>query len=79
MKLQDIQLEVPATWKQQQPTSRLRAGQFQLPAVGKDKDSAELVVYFFGGAGGGVVGKELYVAIDEFINKPPMPTFEPVR
>ena len=54
VKLQDIQLEVPATWKQQQPTSRLRAGQFQLPAVGKDKDSAELVVYFFGGAGGGV-------------------------
>ncbi|MCP4813063.1 MAG: hypothetical protein GY888_11165 [Planctomycetaceae bacterium] len=54
VKLQDIQLEVPATWKQQQPTSRLRAGQFQLPAIGKDKDNAELVVYFFGGAGGGV-------------------------
>ncbi len=54
VKLQDIQLEVPATWKQQQPTSRLRAGQFQLPATGKDKESAELVVYFFGGAGGGV-------------------------
>jgi len=54
VKLQDIQLEVPATWKQQQPTSRLRAGQFQLPATGKDKDNAELVVYFFGGAGGGV-------------------------
>ena len=54
VKLQDIQLEVPATWKQQQPTSRLRAGQFPLPATGKDKDNAELVVYFFGGAGGGV-------------------------
>ena len=54
VKLQDIQLEVPATWKQQQPTSRLRAGQFQLPATGKDKDKAELVVYFFGGARGGV-------------------------
>ena len=54
VKLQDIQLEVPASWKQQQPTSRLRAGQFQLPAVGSDKDGAELVVYFFGGAGGGV-------------------------
>ena len=54
VKLQDIQLEVPVNWKQQQPTSRLRAGQFQLPAVATDKDGAELVVYFFGGAGGGV-------------------------
>jgi gluconolactonase len=54
VKLQDIQLEVPVSWKQQQPTSRLRAGQFQLPAVAGDKDAAELVVYFFGGAGGGV-------------------------
>ena len=54
VKLQDIQLEVPVSWKQQQPTSRLRAGQFQLPAVASDKDGAELVVYFFGGAGGGV-------------------------
>lgn len=54
VKLQDIQLEVPTTWKQQQPTSRLRAGQFALPAVGKDKEGAELVIYFFGGAGGGV-------------------------
>jgi len=44
VKLQDIQLEVPASWKQQQPTSRLRAGQFQLPAAGSDKDGAELVV-----------------------------------
>ena len=54
VKLQDIQLEVPVGWKQQQPTSRLRAGQFQLPAVATDKEGAELVVYFFGGAGGGV-------------------------
>ena len=53
VKLQDIQLEVPVGWKQQQPTSRLRAGQFQLPAVATDKEGAELVVYFFGGAGGG--------------------------
>ncbi len=38
-----------------------------------------LVGSFAGGAGGGVVGKELYAAIDEFINKPPVPTFERIR
>ena len=38
-----------------------------------------LVGSFAGSEGGGVVGKELYVAIDEFINKPPVPTFERVK
>lgn len=54
VKLQDIHLQVPMSWKQQKPTSRLRAGEFKLPPVAADKEGAELVVYFFGGAGGGV-------------------------
>ena len=53
VKVKDITLSVPSTWKQEKPTSRLRAGQFKLPAVAGDKEGAELVVYFFGGAGGG--------------------------
>jgi len=50
----DIKLTVPATWKQGEVTNRLRTAQFEIPAVEGDKDAAELVVYFFGGAGGGV-------------------------
>ncbi|MEC7564556.1 MAG: hypothetical protein VX738_02635 [Planctomycetota bacterium] len=50
----DIKLTVPTTWKQGEVTNRLRTAQFEIPAVEGDKDAAELVVYFFGGAGGGV-------------------------
>lgn len=50
----DITLKVPAGWKQSEPTSRLRKAQFAIPAAEGDKEDAELVVYFFGGAGGGV-------------------------
>ena len=53
VKLRDITLTVPTTWEQQKPSSRLRAGQFKLPAVKGDKDSAELAIFFFGGTGGG--------------------------
>ena len=38
-----------------------------------------LVGSFAGSEGGGVMGKELYIAIDECINKPPVPTFERVE
>jgi len=50
----DITLNVPANWKQSPASNNLRTAQFALPAVDGDKDDAELVVYFFGGAGGGV-------------------------
>ena len=53
VKLRDITLTVPTTWEQQKPSSRLRAGQFKLPAVKGDKDAAELAIFFFGGTGGG--------------------------
>ncbi|MEE2843563.1 MAG: hypothetical protein VX761_03555 [Planctomycetota bacterium] len=50
----DIKLTVPTTWKQGELSNNLRTAQFEIPAVEGDKDAAELVVYFFGGAGGGV-------------------------
>ena len=50
----DITLNVPESWKQSPASNNLRTAQFALPAVDGDKDDAELVVYFFGGAGGGV-------------------------
>jgi gluconolactonase len=54
VKAGDITLTLPASWKSSKPTSRLRLAQFTIPAVGGDKEPAELVVYFFGGSGGGV-------------------------
>ena len=51
-KLGDITLKVPATWKQSQPSSRLRLGQFEIPAVEDDKEAAELAIFNFGGGGG---------------------------
>ena len=53
VKLKDITLEVPSTWEQEKPRSRLRAGQFKLPPAKGDKEPAELAIFFFGGAGGG--------------------------
>ncbi len=50
----DITLKVPTTWKQSPASNNLRTAQFAIPKVEGDKDDAELVVYFFGGAGGGV-------------------------
>jgi len=44
VKVKDITLSVPSTWKQEKSTSRLRAGQLKLPAVAGDKEWAELVI-----------------------------------
>ena len=50
----DITLNVPTSWKQSPASNNLRTAQFAFPKAEGDKDDAELVVYFFGGAGGGV-------------------------
>lgn len=52
-KVGDITLKTPSSWKQSEPTSRLRLGQFEIPAAEGDKESAELAIFSFG-AGGGV-------------------------
>lgn len=54
VKAGDLTLQLPASWKASEPTSRLRLAQFAIPAVGGDKLDGEMVVYFFGGSGGGV-------------------------
>jgi gluconolactonase len=53
VKIEDLKLTVPATWKQQEPSNNLRLGQFEIPAADGDKESAELTIFNFG-AGGGV-------------------------
>ena len=54
VQIQDITLKIPATWKQEEPSSRLRVGQFSVPATEGDKEPSELGIFFFGGDGGGV-------------------------
>lgn len=53
VKVGDITLKTPTSWKQSEPTSRLRLAQFEVPAAGGDKEAAELAIFSFG-AGGGV-------------------------
>lgn len=54
LKIKDLTLKVPATWKSAPPSNNLRLAQFEIPAVKGDKEAAELVVSSFGGTGGGV-------------------------
>ena len=49
-----LSFSTPAGWRSTPPASTLRVAQFTLPHADGDADDAELVVYFFGGSGGGV-------------------------
>lgn len=47
-----LSFEVPKTWKNEQPSSRMRRAQLKVEPVKGDKEAAELVVFAFpGGAG----------------------------
>ena len=48
VKMRDLVLTVPGRWTQEKPASRLRLGQFRIPAVGDEKTDAELAVFSFG-------------------------------
>lgn len=57
VKVKEITLTVPASWKQEEPNEmqkRFRLTQFKLDPVDGDKEGAELVVFYFQGGGGGV-------------------------
>ena len=43
-----------AGWEEVPSTSKMRRAQYRLPRQGADAKDAELVVYYFGGSGGGV-------------------------
>jgi hypothetical protein len=46
-----LKLNVPETWKQGKPSSRLRLAQFAIPAVKGDTDEGELALFNFGAGG----------------------------
>jgi gluconolactonase len=54
VKIEDITLKVPATWKQQPPANKLRLAQFLIPPAEGDEHPTELVISSFPGGGGGV-------------------------
>ena len=66
VKVKDVMLEIPHTWKQSTPKSRFRAGQFQIPTAEGDTESGELVMYYFGSSGGGSVDANVKRWIGQF-------------
>lgn len=48
-----LKLDVPAAWKEERPSSRMRVGQLSLPPVEGDQEPVELVVFYFGPNGAG--------------------------
>jgi hypothetical protein len=49
----------PADWKEETPTSTMRAYQFKLPKADGDKEDAELALFFFKGGGSGTLEANL--------------------
>ncbi|MBI1313637.1 hypothetical protein GC176_20285 [bacterium] len=60
----DITLEVPETWKEEKPQSRLRLTQFALPKAEGDTEETELAVFVF--PGGGTIEQNLPRWVSEF-------------
>tara|TARA_R110002072_G_scaffold13481_1_gene56737 strand:- start:201117 stop:201737 length:621 start_codon:yes stop_codon:yes gene_type:complete len=46
-----LKLNVPETWKQSKPSSRLRLAQFAIPKVKGDEEDGELALFNFGAGG----------------------------
>ncbi len=65
-KLGALALKVPESWKESPGDGRMRAGQFELPAVEGDKEPGELIVYYFGQGGAGGVAANLKRWIGQF-------------
>jgi gluconolactonase len=53
-KIEDITLKIPASWKSEQPSNKLRLAQYKIPTAEGDEYPTELVVSSFPGGGGGV-------------------------
>jgi hypothetical protein len=52
--LDKLKSRVPAAWKAEKPTSKLRTAQFRVPKAEGDKEDAELAIFYFKGSGGSV-------------------------
>src|SRR5205807_202691 len=52
--LAGMKSKVPAGWKEEQPSSNMRMGQFKLPKVEGDPEDAEIAIFYFKGGSGSV-------------------------
>lgn len=64
----------PAAWKSRPAASSMRVAEFVVPKAPGDAEDAELVVYFFGGMGGGVEAN-----IDRWIGQLQQPDGSPSK
>jgi len=53
VKMRFLTLDVPESWKQRESSSDMRLGELEIPPAEGDKESAELIVYYFGAQGAG--------------------------
>jgi hypothetical protein len=56
----------PADWKEEAPTSTMRAYQFKLPKADGDKEDGELALFFFKGGGSGSLDANLKRQVAKF-------------
>lgn len=49
-----LTFDAPDGWRALTPTSSMRYAEFELPRADGDAEAASLIVYYFGGSGGGV-------------------------
>ena len=54
IKISELDLKLPKSWKQSDATLPMRLATFEVPASEGDKENGEFVVYSFPGGGGGV-------------------------
>lgn len=70
-----IELEAPAGWHREAPSSPMRAAQFSIPG-GTDEKDASVVVYYFGNGQGGGVAENVErwrAQFSDSSGKPPRP------
>lgn len=66
VKIGPVTYQVPTTWSRQRPSNEMRVVQYGLPLADGDQGKGELVVFYFGGQGGGVQANiERWVAMFE--------------
>jgi cyclophilin family peptidyl-prolyl cis-trans isomerase len=66
VEVKGLTLYLPKAWKTQETTSNMRVGQYDIPAVEGDKESAQLIVYYFGKQGAGPIDANLSRWIGQF-------------
>ncbi|HUG92030.1 MAG TPA: hypothetical protein VML55_14420, partial [Planctomycetaceae bacterium] len=64
VQLDELTLKVPETWKQGEPSNKLRLAEFKIPPADGDEGTIELTIFSFGG--GGSVQQNVDRWIDQF-------------